>query len=134
MRRLLRSRVSAQTPTTGKKIGAGAGKPAPASTIMARLTKAYTDYIKSQQWEMKKNAYWATVPGGRKCQACGSNKLVHVHHKTYIRFGREDLKDLVGLCSACHRIVHRLHRTKGGSLAFWTDRHVYLERKKRGLA
>jgi len=53
---------------------------------------------------------------GYTCQKCGRkgrqyNKIV-VHHKTYERWGEEEMSDLVTLCESCH---NRLH---GGSPPF----------------
>jgi len=67
------------------------------------------------------------------CQACGTQKgSLHVHHVTYVRFGKEALTDLRGLCDTCHKKVHETHRKNGGDLRFWTDRHILLGRKRRG--
>jgi 5-methylcytosine-specific restriction endonuclease McrA len=67
-----------------------------------------------------------------QCQACGNRKPpLHVHHKTYERFGKELLTDLVGLCDTCHKKVHADHRKNGGSLKFWTDKHIAVEVRKR---
>jgi predicted HNH restriction endonuclease len=36
-----------------------------------------------------------------------------VHHMSYDHLGNEPLADLMGLCSACHREVHKNHRATG---------------------
>ena len=35
-------------------------------------------------------------------------KGLHAHHKTYARFGNENVDDLVTLCTRCHRRRHAL--------------------------
>ena len=43
------------------------------------------------------------------CGDCGARKVrfdLHVHHKTYVRLGRERLEDLEVLCYACHDQRH----------------------------
>lgn len=46
----------------------------------------------------------------KKCKSAGDGKPLHVHHRTYDRFGgRELITDLVTLCEKCHAKVHKLH-------------------------
>ncbi|AXH68949.1 HNH endonuclease [Streptomyces phage SparkleGoddess] len=75
---------------------------------MFEFTPEYKRYIESDRWKLVCARYWAVY--GKKCQACGSRKNLHVHHNTYERFGREVLRDLTGVCQPCHREIHRLHR------------------------
>ena len=91
----------------------------------------YINYIKSDAWKRKRLEYFARY--GKFCQACGTRKNIVVHHLTYDRLGNELLTDLKSLCSVCHLAVHAQHRKKGGNLAFWTNQHVFKERKKRKL-
>lgn len=32
---------------------------------------------------------------------------MHCHHKTYVRFGAEEIDDLEALCELCHSKIHR---------------------------
>ena len=32
--------------------------------------------------------------------------MTECHHRTYARFGQERLRDLMGVCHACHRAIH----------------------------
>ncbi|QOI67459.1 HNH endonuclease [Streptomyces phage Beuffert] len=83
----------------------------------------YKTYIKSQRWKRVCTRYWAAY--GRKCQACGKRRDLHVHHHTYARFGRELLTDLTGLCHDCHRRVHQRHRAnRRVSLELVTKQYV----------
>jgi len=64
----------------------------------------YQDYIISQKWQdlrkavLKRDKY--------QCQLCNSKKDLQVHHKTYDRFGYENLDDLITLCKVCHEKHH----------------------------
>lgn len=59
--------------------------------------------------------YWRSVRkkildrDNHRCQMCGSENLLHVHHVTYIHhFSEMDhLEDLITLCKKCHKEVHR---------------------------
>jgi predicted HNH restriction endonuclease len=94
------------------------------------LSQNYITYIKSPKWKLVCKRYWATY--GKKCQACGVRNNLHVHHKTYERFGREVLTDLCGLCHDCHRSVHQMHRANRSiSLRLVTERYVNAKKMKR---
>lgn len=91
------------------------------------FSEEYKRYIKSPQWKMVCKRYWAAY--GRKCQACASRKNLHVHHKSYDRFGREMLADLAGVCDSCHRAIHAAHRAnRKVSLRLVTDRFITAKR------
>lgn len=40
------------------------------------------------------------------CQKCGRKHELKVHHLTYERFGKEEIKDLITLCVRCHGDLH----------------------------
>lgn len=41
------------------------------------------------------------------CVICGKSKgRLYVHHKTYKRWSKENMSDLVTLCYACHEDIH----------------------------
>jgi len=71
----------------------------------------YLDYIKSDNWKNKKVKYYKKHT--KICEACGSTKDIHLHHKTYRRLREETSRDLVPLCSTCHDEVHRIARKQG---------------------
>jgi 5-methylcytosine-specific restriction endonuclease McrA len=73
------------------------------------VTKAYIDYIKSERWKRKRQAVFRHY--GKRCYACRKYaKVLHVHHLTYARLGKESIKDLIPLCVPCHKEVTRLYR------------------------
>ena len=64
----------------------------------------YHAYIQSPAWGEKLKARIELA--GHKCERCGKNFRLQVHHKTYQRAGRERLQDLVCLCEDCHSTEH----------------------------
>ena len=67
----------------------------------------YNEYIRSDEW--KKKRILVAQRENHRCQMCGELVVVHyhIHHKTYARFGNEDLDDLMFLCEDCHIKLHR---------------------------
>jgi 5-methylcytosine-specific restriction endonuclease McrA len=69
----------------------------------------YSEYLKTDHWqELRKhklrNAYFV-------CELCGaSDRILHVHHKTYESLGNEALGDLIVLCEDCHGRYHGIER------------------------
>jgi len=66
--------------------------------------KAYEAYIASPEWQKRRKQ--ALIRAGQRCQVCNAGGQLHVHHRTYTRFGREDASDLTVLCAECHRLFH----------------------------
>ena len=67
--------------------------------------RRYLEYIDSPGWKAKREQVFAER--GRKCEQCGSEKRIQVHHRHYRNLFREELKDLQVLCKACHQKKHR---------------------------
>lgn len=67
----------------------------------------YQMYLESDEWQAIREQIIAKF-GGR-CQLCNSPYNLEVHHRTYIRFGHEQLEDLTLLCDGCHETFHK-HR------------------------
>jgi len=70
------------------------------------------EYYQSQPWRQIKEI--CIQMNGFICQRCGSPgrqiggfKILQVHHKTYERFGCEDLEDLECVCMQCHQRIHK---------------------------
>lgn len=66
----------------------------------------YADYLSSDHWKRTRDAARERV--GNRCQKCGSDFRLCVHHETYVRRGRELPSDLTVLCKVCHKQVHGL--------------------------
>lgn len=65
----------------------------------------YPKYIKSNAWKRKREL--ALEFHGRYCRICNSTSSLTVHHLTYDRLGKEDIKtDLTVLCWSCHKEHH----------------------------
>ena len=70
-----------------------------------------TEYYESDPWKQLRQIVFQMA--GFICQRCGNagkqvggQKILHAHHKTYIRFGEENLEDLECVCTQCHRRIH----------------------------
>lgn len=59
----------------------------------------YSEYIKSPEWEVKKNSKLENA--GWKCEVCGK-RASEVHHFTHKTLGRETMTDLIAVCTECH--------------------------------
>lgn len=65
-------------------------------------------YLKSDHWRGLRDR---TIKGaGGRCQDCGSNDRVQVHHLNYDNLWHEKPDDIRVLCRFCHRDVHGLVR------------------------
>jgi hypothetical protein len=64
----------------------------------------YAAYLRSQAWAHRKAE--ALERAGRRCQVCGHDRRLDVHHNTYERIGAELPGDLVVLCALCHTMYH----------------------------
>lgn len=79
------------------------------------MTFEYKMYIKSEPWKIIREM--CLIRAGFMCEKCGKigkqmggNSTLHVHHKTYARFGCEDMDDLIVVCKNCHSNIHRLKK------------------------
>jgi 5-methylcytosine-specific restriction endonuclease McrA len=77
-----------------------------------KLSFEYKVYMKSEPWKVMRKM--CLIRAGYMCEKCGAvaknmggKHQLHVHHKTYINFGAEDMDDLMVLCSNCHSNEHR---------------------------
>ena len=71
---------------------------------------AYTEHIKSKQWQNLSKL--CREVAGNRCQMCGtSDSIMHSHHMSYERMAKQDeALDLCVLCEPCHVIYHRKHK------------------------
>jgi len=74
-----------------------------------RDSPGYQQYIHSEEWKNKKEA--ARIYHGNYCHACKSTSRIDIHHRTYSRFKKEEMTDLVPLCRTCHFKVHEIDRS-----------------------
>lgn len=74
------------------------------SLLTKALREAYKEYLQSDAWKAKRKA--VLIRDGLRCQLCGHDRNLHVHHITYERIYAEDLDDLITVCNKCHDKVH----------------------------
>lgn len=65
----------------------------------------YEAYLRSPTWRAKRQL--ALSAAGNRCQLCNAAERLDVHHRTYERFGGDELPgDLTVLCRPCHDHFH----------------------------
>ena len=69
----------------------------------------YQEYLKTKYWKKVRKAMHKTI--GRKCELCGSDMFIDVHHFNYGNVGKETLNDLACLCRSCHETIHAYGNT-----------------------
>ena len=91
-----------------------------------RKNEKYRAYIRSDEWQQRKDAYYATHK--RACAVCGRHANVILHHMHYRNVGHEPDEDLVPLCYRHHTEYHASVKvtTKRSTLRF-------IKEKKEGL-
>lgn len=69
----------------------------------------YHDQLEMPQWKSYREFILAVR--GRKCEICGNEKNLNIHHVKYInnRFAWEYLpSDVLVVCESCHRNIHNI--------------------------
>ena len=95
------------------------------------MNKSYKAYLMSAGWRSKKNLI--LKKRGKKCERCGYDKNLHVHHKTYKNIFKEKLEDLEVLCFKCHHKEHfgvKIKKIKIKDLSKYGYQISYLEKDK----
>ncbi len=64
----------------------------------------YYKYLRSKEWMSFRRQIF--LLRGRKCEKCGAEKHLHVHHDTYENLGFEKYEDVTILCRDCHEEEH----------------------------
>ena len=64
----------------------------------------YDQYLSSNHWQELRKIKLQEAEN--RCQLCYSDKRLNVHHRTYIRKGKEKLSDLIVLCKRYHEKFH----------------------------
>jgi 5-methylcytosine-specific restriction endonuclease McrA len=60
----------------------------------------YRRHLRSPKWRYLKAQIARSR--GRRCERCGATYGLQLHHKTYLRLGRELSSDVELLCLPCH--------------------------------
>jgi len=82
--------------------------PPPSPNEKSRI--GYEEYMASSRWREK--CEMVLERDGHECRTCPSTSDLEVHHRTYERFGNEDLDDLVTLCHECHEAITSVFRNR----------------------
>lgn len=73
----------------------------------------YLSYLRSDAWKARRAAVIERC--SNTCEVCNVQPVEEIHHRTYERLYREQLDDLLGVCSYCHEKLHGL-TTEGGEV------------------
>lgn len=74
--------------------------------MSVKKNNKYHKYLLSDEWANLKIDLFKKR--GKICERCLSNDKIHVHHLTYKNIFNEDPKDLLILCSKCHKKEHKI--------------------------
>lgn len=70
----------------------------------------YGEYLNSTEWAITRGK--VLKRSGGRCEGCGDNPAMEVHHISYKHLGKEFLFELVALCAYCHERIHSEHVNK----------------------
>jgi hypothetical protein len=70
----------------------------------------YQKYLASEEFAEIRQAVFQR--DNYKCAVCGKPHDLEPHHLTYIHLYNEDLRDLITLCSSCHKAYHAVDSMK----------------------
>ena len=69
------------------------------------MDSRYSSYLQSTHWKQVRSRILKRAKG--LCEKCGAPAASpDVHHKTYVRLGKERDADLIALCTRCHQKEH----------------------------
>jgi hypothetical protein len=80
----------------------------------------YRDYLKSDAWQDLRTFVLETR--GKRCEKCGSERDIDVHHIRYKKLVNVSSDDLRVLCRICHRDFHDLIPLRFKESEGFTDR------------
>lgn len=64
----------------------------------------YSKYLQTDYWGTVRNIMHELI--GYKCEICGNENHIHVHHFNYGSIGEETINDLACICEECHIGIH----------------------------
>lgn len=74
------------------------------------MNKEYKDYLNSKEWYAIKVSLFNIR--GKKCERCGNEKQLQIHHRHYRNIFNEKPEDLQIVCAGCHGHIHKLWNKK----------------------
>ncbi len=72
--------------------------------LKPELEAEYRAYLQSPEWRALRVQVFDRCEG--ICEVCEDSPAMEVHHLTYARIGKEELRDLLGVCELCHELIH----------------------------
>lgn len=63
-------------------------------------------YYRTKGWAARRDAILSRAGG--MCEYCQLREAFQVHHRTYERFKKEKMSDLMAVCRTCHQYIHKL--------------------------
>jgi 5-methylcytosine-specific restriction endonuclease McrA len=70
----------------------------------------YLRHLRSAEWKDLRSQVLARDQ--YRCQVWIDHLAEEVHHRTYARFGHEDMADLISLCKQCHHAITNIVRAE----------------------
>ena len=64
----------------------------------------YPQYLRTDEWQNKRIEVIKRCKN--ICEECNFEKVDDIHHITYKNVGNEKLYELIGVCRACHAMLH----------------------------
>lgn len=92
--------------------------------------ESYEAYLSSAGWYVFRDFYRRSGRSQR-CQVCSTGSRIELHHRTYVRLGREELDDVIPACRDCHRAIHDWLKSSGREFVEYTHEAVEYLREKR---
>lgn len=90
----------------------------------------YKKYLSSPEWASVRADILSSR--GNKCERCGRNSNLHVHHVSYKNIFNEDPSDLEVLCSGCHKGEHfGLNKKKKKACKYSLAQKVLMIKKRK---
>ena len=102
-----------------KAISARRGRDVDVASLVSMIRQLRRELAKSEHRRVLESSRWRALRerclrrSGGRCELCGQDRYLEVHHLTYERAGRERLGDLQVLCRRCHERAHGLGRMVG---------------------
>ena len=63
-------------------------------------------YYRTKAWAARREA--VLIRADHTCEYCQIRTATQVHHRTYDRFKKERISDLMAVCMVCHQYIHKL--------------------------
>lgn len=85
---------------------------------LSQKQKDHRAYLRSAEWKSTKERYYSSKLI-QVCYVCEKGGKLDLHHRTYERWGKERLTDLVPVHRNCHKKIHRLHNKNKKTMTLW---------------